>query len=210
MTMRRFSSRAPRLGLAFACALSALAVTGATSTASAHKWFPGWIQEHLLAGCAPQCTLCHTTPAGGEGTSKTSGPTYVDDGKPSHRGFGVFVVNFGLVGPTGIPETDTAENRKIFEAKLDALAKEPCQTDAMLGDVTDMAACDSDGDGALDYDELKAGNDADTPGAGAECPKYGCGASISRLPREESNGGRAGAVMAALGVGLVLARRMRR
>jgi len=162
-----------------------------------------------VAGCAPQCTLCHTTPVGGEGTTKTA-ELYVDGDKPSNRGFGVFVSNFGTVGAAGIPETETAQNQKIFNAKLDALATEPCQDDPTKGSVTDTRPCDSDGDGAFDYLELKEGNDADTSGAGAECPKYGCGASITRLPREESNSGRAGAVMAALGVALVLARRMRR
>lgn len=208
--MQRLPSRASRFGLAFACALSALAVTGATSTASAHKWFPGWIQEHYpQAGCAPQCTLCHTTPAGGEGTTKDS-KAYVDGTTPSHRGYGVFVVNLGAVGPSSFPEYDNAQSHAIFDAKLDALAKEPCQDTAAAGNIEDTGLCDSDGDGKLDFEELGLGNDPDTPGDGPECPKYGCGASIGRLPREESNSGRAGAVMAALGVALVLGRRLRR
>jgi hypothetical protein len=204
--MRRPSSRSSRLGLALAGALSALAVTGSVSTAAAHSWYPGWIQEHFAVGCAPQCTLCHTNPQGGQDYLKGS-EVYVDGTKPSHRGYGVFVSNFYESLPKTWPDS---KGQVAFEAKLKALQTQACQTDVAKGDISDTAACDSDGDGTSDYAELALGNDPDTVGAGPECPKYGCGASIGSLPHDADKSGRAGAVMAALGVMLVLARRFRR
>ena len=41
-------------------------------------------------------------------------------------------------------------------------------------------------------------------------PQYGCGASIKPLPADQSDVGRSVALVAVLGVGLVLARRVRR
>lgn len=43
-------------------------------------------------------------------------------------------------------------------------------------------AIDSDGDGAVDVDELSQGNDPDVPGPGQLClelPRYGCGAHVA-------------------------------
>lgn len=199
--MRRSPFRTSRFRLALAGALSALAVSGAVSTASAHEYYPGWIQDHLVSSCAPSCTLCHTSPLGGQETVRTSSGDYVDGTNPSHRGYGLFVDNLAAAGPVSWPTDE-----KAFDAKLDALAKGPCQKDA----TSDGIACDSDGDGQGDIVELKAGNDPDTVGTGPECPKYGCGASIGSLPHDGDTSGRAAATMAALGVMLVLARRIRR
>ncbi len=199
--MRRSSSRTSRFRLGLAGALSALAITGKVSTAAAHDYYPGWIQEHLSSGCAPQCTLCHTSPLGGQETVRQSATgDYVDGTNKSHRGYGLFVENLRAAG------TKWPTDQKAFNAMLDALAKGPCQP----GETSDGIACDSDGDGDGDIIELKAGNDPDIVGAGPECPKYGCGASIGSLPHDADKSGHAAATLAALGAMLVLARRMRR
>jgi hypothetical protein len=65
-----------------------------------------------------------------------------------------------------------------------------------------------------DWEELSAqpARDPDVSGVGngAICPAYGCGASIGTLPRDADANDRAGALIAAFGVALVLARRVRR
>ena len=207
--MRRLSSPPSRFRLALAGALGALAVTGSVSTAAAHDYYPGWIQEHFAVGCAPQCTLCHTNPQGGSEYLKGEGiESYVDGAKPSRRGFGVFLSNFAVMVPAGAWPDE--KKRAAFDAKLKSLQTQACQTEMPKGDITDMRPCDSDGDGTSDYDELALGNDPDTVGAGPECPKYGCGAHIGTLPQDRGMSGRGVAAMAALGVMLVLARRIRR
>ncbi|HEX9619555.1 MAG TPA: hypothetical protein VF989_05445 [Polyangiaceae bacterium] len=55
---------APRVACALVVGISALTVVG---NARASETFPQAVQEHLDLACAPQCTLCHTTPAGGPG-----------------------------------------------------------------------------------------------------------------------------------------------
>jgi hypothetical protein len=55
---------APRVACALVAGVSALTVVG---NARASETFPQAVQEHLDLACAPQCTLCHTTPAGGAG-----------------------------------------------------------------------------------------------------------------------------------------------
>jgi hypothetical protein len=201
MTMRRFTSSSRRLQIALTLA-GALAVFGAASTASAHPEFPGIIQEHFNGlGCAPQCSLCHVSPTGGGPIHGEDQANYVGP----HRGFGTFVMNL-LATPVG-GGTLTESN---LPTKLDSLGKAPCNTVAMLGDITDTGVCDSDGDGVSDYVEVGRGDDPDAngPGNGATCPKYGCGASsIGALPQRSSDSGHAAAVMAALGVTLVLGRR---
>jgi hypothetical protein len=208
--MRRHSSASP-FRVALMSALGALAVMGSASTAAAHSWYPGWIQEHYGVGCAPSCLLCHTDPLGGK--DKVKQPVqdgYIDGAKPSHRGFGVFVSNWTTMSPTGWPGSQSAQDQKEFFAKFDSLAKQPCQTQMALGDTTDMGVCDSDGDSKPDWQELSVGNDPDTVGPGPECPKYGCGAHIGTLPQDPGMSGRGVATMTALGVMLVLARRIRR
>jgi hypothetical protein len=205
MTMLRLSFRASRFGVALA--VGAL-VASSARTASAHKEFPGMIQEHFGSSCAPQCTLCHVTPTGGDDTLKISGDLYIDGMNPSHRGYGVFIANLKTRGVDALPTDAT------LLAKLDLLKTEACNKDQSKGDTTDMGPCDSDGDGMSDWEELAAqpARDPDVSGVGngAICPTYGCGASIGTLPRDADATGRAGALMAALGVALVLARRVRR
>jgi len=205
--MRRLFSRPHRCGLVLARAAGALAVVAAASTASAEPTFPGVIQETFGSSCAPQCTLCHTSPQGGADTVKTTDGKYVDGANPSHRGFGVFVVNLQKRGATAL-------TKDTLVSKLKLLKDDPCQNDMTQGSTADTAACDSDGDGVSDYDELDA-NPARDPdvfgvGNGTVCPAYGCGASIGTLPRDADSTGRAGAIMAALGVVVVLGRRLRR
>ncbi|HEX5100536.1 MAG TPA: hypothetical protein VFV94_13600 [Polyangiaceae bacterium] len=204
--MRRAPFPAHRFGVALTRLAAGLAVVAATATASAEPEFPGVIQELFQSSCAPQCTLCHTSPQGGEATVKF-GEKYVDGMNPSNRGFGVFVANLGARG-------NTVLNKDTLVAKLKLLKTDPCQKDAMLGSTADMRPCDTDGDGMSDYDELDSepARDPEVSGVGngSVCPAYGCGASIGTLPRDADATGRAGAVMAALGVALVLARRVRR
>ncbi len=205
--MRRPGSRAPRFGCALAAA--AFAVLFA-ATAAAHSDFPGIIQETFGSSCAPQCTLCHVNPAGG--LPLKVGEHYVDGMNPSHRGFGVFISNLAARPPSGTP---TSAN---LAAKLKALKGTPCNNDPTQGNVSDTGDCDTDGDGVTDFAELdeQPARDPDVSGAGnnSVCPSYGCGASssasIGTLPRDADATGRAAAVMAALGVALVLARRARR
>jgi len=206
MTMRRAPFPAHRFGIALARVAAGLAVVTAAGTASAEPEFPGMIQELFQSSCAPQCTLCHTSPQGGEATVKV-GEKYVDGTNPSHRGYGVFVANLGARGATAL-------NKDTLVAKLKLLKDDPCQKEEALGSTADRGPCDSDGDGMSDYLELDSepARDPDVSGVGASsvCPAYGCGASIGTLPRDADATGRAGAVMAALGVALVLARRIRR
>jgi hypothetical protein len=68
---------------------------------------------------------------------------------------------------------------------------------------------DSDGDGVIDVEELAAGDDPNTKGAGNICggPTYGCGARIE--PRGELDGGAAVLALATAAALLALGRRRR-
>jgi len=202
-SMRRLGSRAQRFGCALAA--GAFAVLSA-ATAAAHSDFPGIIQDTFGSSCAPQCTLCHVNPSGG--LPLKVGEHYVDGMNPSHRGYGVFISNLAARPPAGTP---TSAN---LATKLRALKGTPCNNNSMEGSVVDTGDCDTDGDGVSDFAELDAepARDPDVSGVGNNsiCPSYGCGASIAALPRDADANGRAGALTAALGVALVLARRARR
>lgn len=82
-------------------------------------------------------------------------------------------------------------------------ARSPEDLPAAL-DALEAAKTDSDGDGATDVDELRAGEDPNRPGAQSLCgPVYGCGARIA------SDGPRWHASLASLGAALLLLLRSR-
>lgn len=197
------SSRTPSKKARFASvgALAVLAVVASTSPAQAREQFPGQIQEHLQLTCAPSCLLCHTSQQGGSATIKMAS---ADHGAPT--GYGVFVANLRTIGLKNHTVGSITATTESVVPWIDALEHQPCEGP----DATDQRVCDSDGDGMPDIEELKAGRDPDKPGAGAGCPQYGCGASIATLPHRTSDTGSAAALIAGLGVGLVLARRYRR
>jgi hypothetical protein len=169
---------------------------------------PGLILDHFQAkagiknplSCPPPCTLCHVNPTPPPEDLKGADAT-TDLG--SHRGLGVFVSNM-----LGMPPAGNIQESAILIQKIDSMEKAPCNPN----DTADKGACDSDGDNVPDYVEVSTGKDPDEKGDGSSaiCPTYGCGASIGTLPHRSSDTGRAGAMITALGVAFVLARRFRR
>jgi MYXO-CTERM domain-containing protein len=171
--------------------LSALIAPG---VALGSQSFPGAIMEHLTKTgdapvCPPTCTLCHTSPAGGVATVRAYGFT------DNLRGQSSVAWNARNRMPPG---PLMAGDASTVGPAIDALEKLDCA--AAPG-----KPCDSDGDKIPDVAELRAGSNPDGPGELAECPQYGCGASVAPIaarPRELPGAW----LMAALGV-LVLARR---
>jgi hypothetical protein len=203
--MNRLAHALPR-GSAFFAAVAL--VLGGSTTASAHTEFPGYIQDHFGLACAPQCTLCHVKPQGGPDRKGEEVAKYLG---ADNRGFGFFQRNMreGMVLHSTVP---TASDKTLLLTAIDHLKTDQCNWKSAYGDTSDPRPCDSDGDGTSDYDEVRQGFDPDTKGEGngAVCPTYGCGASISTLPRQPLDTGHASAALAALGVALVVARRFRR
>ncbi len=198
--MKRHPHSLRRLTVALAGAAAMAAVLGDASKASAEQDFPGMIQGNFPElGCPPPCTLCHVSPGGGGAFNGDSPPA--DKYVGPHRGYGVFVVNL-RASLNGAPL-----NKGTLIQKLNSMEMGTCNTGE-----ADTGACDSDGDGTSDFLEVKVGQDPDEVGVGTGpiCPLYGCGASIGTLPRNRSDSGRAEAALAALGVALVFARRIRR
>lgn len=197
----RSPSLAQKLGVALALAAGSL---GVSSSAAAFPSFPGYIQDIYGLTCAPTCLLCHTTMEGGR--DKIKG-TEVTDFVGPNRGFGVFAQNLILHAPpmTISGEAAKAPTQEQLAAALQLLGTELCNK------ADDMTACDSDGDGQLDVAELQAGEDPDD-GTAADplCvgPTYGCGAHVAPAPVERRMADPA-ALLAALGVALVLFRRRR-
>lgn len=184
--------------------LGAALVLFATTPAQAYPDFPGVLQEELQLDCLPSCLLCHTRMEGGKGYLKAG-----DTELPGKRGYGVFISNVMAAG-LGVPKEDN------LPSYLFAFRKFPCGGPMSTLNAQGTAGdCDSDGDGSPDLKELHDGTDPDTKDVKGKysclIPEYGCGgASIAPLPRHHSGTGRAVALVAALGVGLTLARRFRR
>jgi hypothetical protein len=183
-----------------------MAVMASSAPASAHEVFPGELQSYLKNQCPAQCTLCHTSPQGGQANLKSS---LFDTGMiplvSQTKGSGEFFANHVRVWANGqkpsYPDTEAQ-----LKAAIDALKTRAC-------DLGSGPPCDSDGDGVGDVAELIADSNPDAPDKPGEyCigPKYGCGATISSLPRERTATREAAFAMSLLGVGLVFLRRARR
>ncbi len=204
--------RTPSRSRAFSAAATLgalLSAFGVVSTAAAEETFPGVIQDTYGGTCAPQCTLCHNRPEGGPehyNPSVLDEPEYTHQDLGNNRGEGTFFANLIYVNK-GLPMGEGG-----IKAALHKLATLPCSTETSKPGNT-MAPCDSDGDGVPDMKEF-ADNPTGDPNAahGNLCigPTYGCGAAITPLPRDSTGTLRAAAVLAALGVGIVLARRLQR
>jgi hypothetical protein len=127
--------------------LVSLALAG---TAFASSGYPTVVHDHLALSTFPQCTLCHTTLAGGAGTA--------------NQPFGVSVRNHGAVGGE--------QDAKLITA-LDALASANVDSD---GDgVPDITELKNGTD-----PNVKAAVDGGTPAPTLpEPPRYGCGAETT-------------------------------
>jgi hypothetical protein len=197
----RFPGRALTRLFALSGALTAF---GVALPASAEPTFPGVIQKQFGGQCAPQCTLCHLTEAGGLGSYQPSelSDGYVSKDLGDNRGEGTFFANFVAVNHGSLPTNDTQ-----LEQKLKVYSTANCNA-------TSTKPCDSDGDTVADTVELGMDRDPnipnDKPGDLCVGPKYGCGANIGTLPHESSATRTAASLVALIGVGLVLLRRARR
>jgi MYXO-CTERM domain-containing protein len=183
-----------------------LGVFGTTNVASAWPEFPSYIQNILELNCAPTCLLCHTSPEGGKENIKQGSGAL----GPPGRGFEVFVQNLiSQSAPNSIagPITSTPPESALAAA-IEALRTKPCNKTMDAADT----ACDSDGDLTPDVLELQGLEDPDDPVDGsALCvgPRYGCGAHVAPTPPPARGIPNTGALVAALGVALLLARRFR-
>lgn len=143
----------------FRLSVSALALAAATALAPAalaSDTYPGAVQS-ALGTCTMQCTLCHTTLAGGPGNLNT--------------GFGEAIqatAELSIRQPSSIA------------AALQKMEEGPCIES--LGAMPVQGPCDSDGDGTGDVEELRQGRDPNVSGEGNICggPTYGCGARVAR------------------------------
>lgn len=199
MSRTRFSLRC------LAALAAAFGLLGTAAPANAFPEFPGTIQEQFGAVCPPTCLLCHDRMEGGSGHFRTASSTLLGGA----RGYGDFLSNMLIIAHTATPPLPgPLPKEDNLPAHLLLLQKLPCPSEMNVN----ALPCDSDGDSRSDIDELKDGTDPnvkDTKGD-ASCPTYGCGASIAPLPADRSDTGRGVALVSALGVGLLLARRFRR
>jgi hypothetical protein len=206
--MRLLMPSRPRAFSACVAIGAALSLLSAVRPAAAEETFPGVIQNTYGGTCAPQCTLCHNRPEGGPEHYNPSelDTTYVPQDLGNNRGQGQFFANLIHVN-RGLPNGESG-----LTAALKKLATLPCSTDATKPGNT-MAPCDSDGDSVPDMKEFAQDPTGDPNLAhGDLCigPTYGCGATITPLPRDSTANWRAAAVLAALGLGIVVARRLQR
>jgi MYXO-CTERM domain-containing protein len=135
----------------------ALLLTGlCPAVARASESYPQEIQEALDMPCAPPCTICHETFAGGAGTVS--------------RPFG------GAMVGRGLQESDDDCIPKALRALEEGRTGNACRNNANTAGTPD----DSDMDGTADIIELRAGDDPNSGSAGASvCVlKYGCGARV--------------------------------
>jgi MYXO-CTERM domain-containing protein len=182
-----------------AASLAAFCLTfGAGKSAFASETFPEEITKYLETQgskvapvCPVGCILCHTTPNGGEGTSRPEG-FVVTLGAQSELGY---VMRMSM-GPApfqmGRPET--------VGPALKDLETLPCPGTS--------APCDTDKDGMDDVAELRLGRNPDGAGDLADCPKYGCGASVAPV-RPTARHVHGALAVGLLGLAAFLARRRR-
>jgi MYXO-CTERM domain-containing protein len=185
------------MGSYLVAAALGIACSFSTGQAYASESFPGAILEHLsktgaAPACAPACTLCHKSPAGGVETVRDTGFT------AALRGQSAYAWRQRNSMPPG---QLLAGDPTTVGPALDALEKLPCQEPAS------PMPCNSDKDPMPDVAELRAGLNPDGPGELGECPQYGCGASIAPVAARPSEVPGAWLV-AALGA-LVFVRRRR-
>jgi MYXO-CTERM domain-containing protein len=194
VSVGRWSRRVKR---ALACVpVVGLATCGWTEPAFAYDQLPGYVQNIFALDCAPSCLLCHTRPEGGEEYIKPASGDY-----PDARGYGVFVQNL-MASYRDITQGLPTEAQ--LATALAAMRTSPCSPTSM------GAPCDSDGDTKNDVDELATGQDPDDGSQDAPLcigPRYGCGARVAPAP--PARAAHASAWLAALGVALILARRLR-
>jgi hypothetical protein len=132
-----------------------------SASAQASQPFPSAISEELGMPCAPPCTTCHATEAGGNGTVvKLFGKSAKEAG----------------AGPISV------------DALLGALRCMSAPLGTVCANMQpSKGPIDSDGDGTTDIVELSTGNDPNSAGDARICgPDYGCGARISRVPPARS------------------------
>jgi hypothetical protein len=171
--------------------MSALTTLLAISTpAHARPTFPGIVQETLDLGCAPPCTLCHTS----------SSPVADNATQP-------FVTNLYFTR-----DAHTTEHHPITESTLPDLLKllemPPCaKMDDFACSTMPCGPCNADGQGEPDIAELRAGDNPNNAGE-LPCPKYGCGAHIAPFRSERPVDGSVALLM--LGAVAVFVRRWRR
>lgn len=168
--MKRLILDRSQLRSLLAAAAFGLVSALSSGSALASESFPGAMQEYLLATgaaptCPPTCTLCHTSPSGGAETVRESGFTLSIRNQST-----VGWRNRGEMPPRPLTGLDPS----TVGPALHALETLECSTTPGTG-----KACDSDNDGVPDVAELRAGTDPDGPGLLAECPQYGCGASVA-------------------------------
>jgi hypothetical protein len=132
-----------------------------SASAQASQPFPSAMSDALGMPCAPSCTICHATEAGGVGTV-----VKLFGNSAKAAGAGPFSVDAlkGALSCMSAPVGTTCANMLPSKGPID-----------------------SDGDGVTDIDELTAGNDPNNKGDARICgPNYGCGAHISRVPPARS------------------------